>query len=256
MNKIIGIISYLPNETEARKLRYERVVRLFNQIQEFWPDIPILLIKQNWKMTKIPVVKNTLIKKNYPEPLGILGARQELERQFLALEEQFDYLILFDDDAIIEETEPSGAKKYIEEIDKHPDGFCFLQYASAQLSGCAISRFIIKKEPMVSVSAENNEAYEDTLYSNLLHYKYSEREFINGGINCTQFQKKDEIAPSTWSENKTGKDYQVLTKNTYQIVDYIKRHKELPKNIKQIIQNNKPKAKKKHTYLDLDYLGL
>ena len=104
---------------------------------------------------------------------------------------------MFDDDAIIEETEENGAKKYIEEIDKHKNGFAFLQYEAAQLNGCVISKYIYDIEPMVSVDPQKDEGYEDTIFSNLLHYKYPRSEFELTGIKCTQFQNKSEPAKST-----------------------------------------------------------
>ena len=71
---------------------------------------------------------------------------------------------MLDDDAIIELENDDVAKEYIEEIDKHKDGFCFIKggsnkynpYADSQLNLCAISRYIYEKEPIPNIDALKN----------------------------------------------------------------------------------------------------
>jgi hypothetical protein len=117
-------------------------------------------------------VKHTIIHKF--DKLGILGARKMLRTKFL--ESKYDYLIMCDDDIVLKPEIENAPKKYLEELDKHPEGFSFVKYGWS-LTFCAISRFIYKKEPMVDVDPEKNEGYEDMVFPLLLHYKYPKNEF-------------------------------------------------------------------------------
>ena len=126
--------------------------------------------------------KNKQIIKKYPE-LGILGARKKLREEFLALE--YDYIIMFDDDAIIKCNNDHVHLDYIAEVEKHPQGFCFIHggankyhpYIGAQLNLCAISRFIYEHEDMVPVDPQKKEGFEDGIFACLLHYKWGSYEF-------------------------------------------------------------------------------
>ena len=57
-------------------------------------------------------------------PLTILGARHVLRKKFL--DADYDYIIMLDDDAVIQLDYPEAANEYLAEIDKHPEGFCFV----------------------------------------------------------------------------------------------------------------------------------
>lgn len=253
ITKCFGIISWLPDEEPARQQRKDRINRLISQIERFWPNIDILIIAQNWKDFNCQAVSNKLVIRKYTEGLGIVKARKTLFEEFLKL--SYDYIILFDDDAIIKETVQNGAKKFIGCIDSAASGFGFLQYKAAQLNGCAISRQIIEKEPMVDVNPQKNEAYEDTVYSNLLHYKYSNLEFKLDGIICTQFRNKTETAPSTWARGTH--DWSTLGYNTGKIVDFIKTNHNFPKNWRSFCRESTiGLTKGKKTFIGLDYFGL
>lgn len=254
MKNCIGIISWLPNEPKDRRQRLGRVNRLLNQIADFWPDIDILLITQNWKAQAIPKTANNIARVDFKEGLGILKARKTLREEFL--KRDYDYLIMFDDDAIIEETEKDGAKKYIDELEKHKDGFTFLQYKEAQLNGCAISKHIYKSEPMVNVDPQKDEGYEDTIFSNLLHYKYSKNEFTAVGIKCTQFRNSKEPVKSTWANG--NHKYAIIWRNTAKIIDHIKKHGEFPDNWRSFCDLPDDAKNKKKTFLGYGnkYYGL
>jgi len=100
-----------------------------------------------------------------------------LREEFLRL--GYDYIIMFDDDAIIKCDDAKAHLDFIKEIDKHPQGFCFIHgqnskyhpYIGAQLNLCAISRFIYEQEPMVNIDPQKNEGYEDSIFACLLHHK-------------------------------------------------------------------------------------
>jgi len=197
LSKVFGLVSYIPDTDPARKLRIERLDRAFKQITDIFPDANFLVIAQNWKNYEVPEsVKNINVFKY--DKLGILGARKKLREHFLQL--GYDYLIMCDDDIILKTELKNAGVDFMIQIDKHPDGFMFLQYDAAQLNLCAISRYVYEHEPMVDIDPQKNEGYEDTIFSRLLHYKYKDREFFSiPGIRCTQFLNKEEKAPSTWA---------------------------------------------------------
>ena len=231
MKKCFGIISYFPWEQPERKQRQDRLDRLIRRLSDLWPDIPIMIISQQWKYYNLDKkCKNEVIRFDYGK-LGILGARQTLRKHFL--ESAFDYIIMLDDDALFELDNNNVAQEYINEIDNHPDGFCFLQYANSQLNLCAISRYIYEQEPIPNIDPQKSEGFEDRIWATLLHYKYPDKEFdAPKGIRCVHFKNPVEVVPSTWaSEQKYN--WKQLRSNTAEIVDYITKNKELPKKWKK-----------------------
>lgn len=247
MKKVFGIPSWLPDVEPARSLRIERINRLFKQLDYLWPDIDILVIAQNWKDFKPIETKNKQIIKHYPE-LGILGARKQLREEFLSLD--YDYIIMFDDDAIIKCDDDHAHLDYIAEVEKHPNGFCFIPgsdskyhpYIGAQLNLCAISRFIYENEPIVEIDPQKKEGFEDSVYSCLLHHKWAKYEFLPPKtIRPIQFMNPNEKAPSTWFEEarKTG-SITIAHRNTHKLNEYIYIHKKLPENYRNMLEKPKP----------------
>ena len=239
LKKVFGIISYFPWEQPARKQRQDRLDRLLKQLGTYWADIPVMIISQQWNYYNPATwCKNKIIRYDYPK-LGILAARQELRKHFL--ESNFDYLIMFDDDAIIETT-LSLAVQYIQNIEQHPQGFCFIKgkgsspytdYADSQLNLCAISRWIYEKEPIPNIDPQKSQAFEDRIWSTLLHFKYADKEFdAPEGLKCTHFKNPNETAPSTWSNEKRYQ-WKEMREMTRKIEEYISKNKELPVWIQQ-----------------------
>jgi hypothetical protein len=224
LSKVFGIISYMPDREPDRSQRIERFERLLKQLTEFWPTVDIMVISQNWKDYS---PKQSIINFSYPK-LGIIKARHTLRERFL--ESKFDYLIMFDDDAIIQCVDKDSPKKYLDLIDNNPNGFMFLQYETSQLNGCAISKHIYGLEPMVNIDAEKSEAFEDVIFSWLVHTKYPNKEFKCDFIKCTHFKNPNETAPSTWAR-EGKKDWKKLRYRTVEIKQYISTHKKLPPNI-------------------------
>lgn len=239
LKKCFGIISWLPNDKENRYLREERLNRLLKQLDQIMPEIDILLIAQNWDNFIPFKTRNKQIIRTY-EPLGILGARKTLRKEFLKL--NYDYIIMFDDDAIIEYDNLNLIKNYLNLIEKNPKGFSFVKgqnspynpYAGAQLNLCAISRYIYEKEDMVDLDPQKGEGFEDCVFATLLHHKYSNLEWdVPDGLKCIQFQITGEKAKSTWwddCENKAN-----LLGRTNAVCKYISEHKDLPPNLSQFI---------------------
>jgi len=249
LKKCFGIPSWLPEKEPDRSLRIERINRLFKQLNDFWPEVDILVIAQNWKTFKPIKTKNKQIIKNYPE-LGILMARKKLREEFLKL--NYQYIIMFDDDAIIKGDTPQVYQEYMKELDKYPQGFCFIHggcnryhpYIGAQLNLCAISRFIYEKEPMVDIDPQKKEGFEDSIYACLLHYKYAQYEFNPPkGIQPIQFNNPNEKAPSTWAAKakESGNMGQMRT-NTSRLQAYIAEHKDLPPNYRSWVEKDKTKS--------------
>ena len=249
-----GICSYFPWEQPARKERQDRLDRLVKQLSDLWPDIPIMVISQQWKWyTLDKKCKNQVIRYDFPK-LGILGARTTLREKFL--ESDFDYLIMFDDDAIIE-NKGNAYKLYIDEISKHENGFCFIKgngsspytpYADSQLNLCAISRYIYEREPIPNIDPEKSQAFEDRVWSTLLHFKYADKEFdAPEGIRCNHFKNPNEKAPSTWS-NQQKYNWKQLRQTTKDIEKYISENKELPD---WDLLNGKKKDKDGNHYIQL-----
>ena len=242
MKICFGIPSWLPDKEPNRSLRKERINRLFKQLNDLWPEVDILVIAQNWKEFKPIETTNKQIIKKYPE-LGILKARKVLREEFLKL--NYDYIIMFDDDAIIKCSTNYANLDFIAEIEKHPQGFCFIHggynkyhpYIGAQLNLCAISRFIYEREPMVDIDPQKKEGFEDSIYACLLHHKWGKYEFEPPTtIRPIQFNNSKEKAPSTWHDEarKTG-GLLVMRENTSKLQKYISEHKDLPKNYREML---------------------
>ena len=217
MKKVIGIVSWLPDNEEARTQRIDRLERLFKQLDIYFKDVPIMIIAQNWKDYKLPNSLNANV--FYYSKLGILKARKTLREKFL--ESNYDYLIMCDDDCIIEST-VEATKNYLDEMDNHPNGFCFIQYDAAQLNLCAISRYIYEREQMVDVDPQKNEGFEDLIWSCLLHYKYSDLEFHITGVKHIQFNNPNESAPSTWA-NDEKRNWDMMLKRSNRYIEEFKK---------------------------------
>lgn len=207
-----GVPSWLPSKEPARGQRIDRLNRMFHQVHDLFGDVEWIVIAQNWQGYRPPeFIKDKYIIRR-PQ-LGILGARKELRSEFL--KSGFDYIVMLDDDCIIE-SKKEDCSRYVDEIQKHPDGFCFLQYENAQLNLCAISRSIYQREPMVNINAQKDDGFEDIVFAYLLHYKYPDNEFHVEGIRCTQFQNQNEVAPSTWADSTHDYD-ELRRKSMYHI---------------------------------------
>ena len=261
LKKCFGIPSWLPEKEPDRTQRKERINRLFKQLNNLWPDIDILVIAQNWKDFEPIETTNKQIIKIYPE-LGILKARQTLREEFLKLD--YDYIIMFDDDAIIETTNNAHIE-YMNLLDKNPNGFCFMPgknsqyhpYCAAQLNLCAISKYIYNKEPMVNIDPQKNEGFEDSIFSCLLHHKYSKLEFKPPvDIKCTQFLNTKEQAPSTWAR-QCIRPFNRMIRDTNIIQAYIVKNKDMPANPQELIQKTLDEQNKKSkSYIGSPYVGL
>lgn len=220
LKKCFGIISWFPDELTHREQRLNRLNKTFKHIIDlFGEDIEFLIIAQNWQDYEVPeFVKHTIIHKF--DKLGILGARKMLRTKFL--ESSYDYLIMCDDDIVLESLVDDAPKKYLEELDKHPEGFSFIKYGWS-LTFCAVSRWVYSRVEMVDIDPEKNEGYEDVTFPWLLHYKFPLKEFKTNHLikflqNTAEYKKEHK---STW-EGK-GVSYRELKSKTNTYVNNFKR---------------------------------
>lgn len=219
LKKCFGIISWFPDEEPYRNQRLNRLNQTFEHLTNlFGNDIEFLIIAQNWKDYKIPkFVKHTLIYKF--DKLGILGARKMLRKKFL--ESKYDYLIMCDDDIVLKAETENAPKKYLETLDKYPEGFSFVRYGWS-LTFCAISKYIYSREDMVDIDPEKNEGYEDMVFPLLLHYKYPKNEFKTSHLfsfhqHEVKFKKNHK---STWMNSELN--YQDIKTKTDRYIEQLK----------------------------------
>ena len=175
---VFGIISYFPDD---QKLKYIRVMRLNQLIKaiDLLFNVPIMIIAQNWSGVSLQegTTRQPLIIHNYKEGLGINRARQVLREKFL--ESDFNYLIMADDDCVLYGTQ-KRAQEYLEEMKKHPDGFC--EYKPALLKLFAISKSCYELIKIPNGGADNKDPamrfFEDMYICRCLKRHYPERRFI------------------------------------------------------------------------------
>lgn len=204
LKKVFGIISYFPdNDTayhiETRKERSRRFRELLFKLEELWSDVDIMVIAQNWQDFELPEIKNKIIVYSY-DKLGILKARKELRKRFLASD--YEYLIMLDDDAIITAEKP---QEYMLLLDSHPEGFAALRKRGAPLNLCAISRYIYNQIDMPNTDPEKSEGFEDNIFVAMCFNKFPDKSFIvpEGLVTESSFRYEGPGAcPSTWAKEK------------------------------------------------------
>ena len=240
MKKCFGIISWFPDIEPNRKQRIERLNNTFKElINNFGENIEFLIVAQNWKDYEVPsFIKNKIIFKY--NKLGILGARKTLRKHFL--ESKYDYLIMCDDDIILDFEKGYSGKDFLNDLDKHPKGFGFISYGWS-LTFCAISKYIYEKEDMIDLNPELGEGYEDTGFACLLHYRFPENEFK---INKIKFlQHKGEFHKnhrSTWEATKKATHQQLKFLTDYHVENFKKGIFDLDKAGALNAWKNRPKT--------------
>lgn len=201
MKKIIGIISYLPDNEEIREIRVEKLRSLISKCDELF-NLPIMIVAQNWKDENIGS-KNCEIY-DYPK-LGIVGARRKLRQLFL--NSGVDILIMLDDDCHISGTR-QDAYVYLNEIDEH--GESFGEFRGTQLKLFSIHRNIYSKVDFSDVSPELGEGFEDTIFVEKLRKNFADKRFtFSKTNNYTKLYEDSRGATdenSTWYSNQNLED--------------------------------------------------
>ena len=225
MKVVFGIISYLPDKEPDRSLREERLNRLFKNVKNVFGPVDYLIVAQNWGDYQLPPFVRAKVFR-HEGGLGILKARNELRKRFL--EDGAQWLVMMDDDCIIEEDGPEAGRSFLRMLKaKCGDGFCFRkdekgEYCPSQLNLCAVSRGLYEKEPLLQVDPERNQGFEELIWCNYLHYKYPELEFDVRGLRCTHFKNPNEKAPSTWADNER-RDWQSMLDFSYGAIEEFRK---------------------------------
>ena len=257
--KCFGIISYLPDAETKRSIRIRCLLNLLNFLTEQAMDIPIMIIAQNWKNFSVTDKYKQIKVYNYEKALGILQARRILRQKYL--EQNYDYLIMLDDDAHIVENIDGAFKIYLQNLNVK-DGYCILKpwgqhiktgypelpewyykYSPAQLNLCAVSTKLLKKYDFPDVDPEKLEGFEDLIYSMLLYFKEYSAEIISpNGLVCTQISDSELITASTWfdwsdgSKEQTDKKYLCLMRSI-SLLRYLLIFDKFPENISSFVKN-------------------
>ena len=191
MKICIGIISYLPDDAKKREARVDKLYKLIETCNDIF-KLPFIIIAQNWKGEKFNISANLKII-NYTEPLGIIGARQELRKVFLA--SNYDYLIMLDDDCELTGTYNDGVQ-YIKQIEEHPD--MYGTWNGTLLKLFAISKEMFKQIDFGTGRVENGDYFEDILFVNTLEKKFPTKHFIFNKNGLIEKSNNYNDPNSTW----------------------------------------------------------
>lgn len=193
-SKEIGIISYLPDDTETRFRRELLLVSLIEKCKQLFPKVPIAIIAQNWGHFSV----SGCDVREYGK-LGITGARKELRKVFL--ESGKDVLIMLDDDCVLK---GDSGRKYLSQIDRNPGRYYIFNKSLLKLF--AISRSMMSVVDYPSISPEKGEGFEDRLFVGTLLKEYPSKayQFVDTGITQESESTADPL--STWYSGQDLKD--------------------------------------------------
>ncbi|MCM1323046.1 MAG: hypothetical protein NC218_02570 [Acetobacter sp.] len=206
----IGIISYFPDKEELRNERVYRCRFFFDQLREYFPDVPIIVIAQNWR-NEIDISDNMMVY-SYDKPLTILGARRTLTQKFLFSD--YTHIITFDDDCVLRGGRES-AIKFLAFVGRNQDRY-INQRNLFKLS--VFPRRIFEKYPLPDMQTEKGEGMEDLAYFEIL--RQHERGILDiseTGLSETSEWRYDSY--STYERPSASK----LLKNT---ASYIKKQQK------------------------------
>jgi len=216
MNKIIGIISWLPDNA-FRDVRLTKLTNLMKKCREIFVDVPFILIAQNYSLDEEALIlktapNTTLV--HVEEKLGITGARKYLRNVFL--NSKYDYLIMLDDDCELFGDSNSG-KLYLKQIDENPDRF--YEFNKTLLKLFAIHKDLFEKVDYEDVSPEKGECFEDRVFVNKLRKLYSEKQYIFKKYTLNEKSISTKDVYSTWY---VAQDLKEMLSNTEKKINNIK----------------------------------
>lgn len=124
MSILVGVISYLPNDLDKRKIRLEEHERQLANIVRVLPSSPIILVQQNYEEEDFLRVEEIL---RGTQHLGIVeetgigpaAARNHILKNFYSSE--FDNLLMMDDDVWV--YPHYQVENVLTEVDLHPEKF-------------------------------------------------------------------------------------------------------------------------------------
>lgn len=206
ISKVIGIISYFPDNMEVRNRRKAKLIDLIQTLNALF-KLPIYIEAQSWTsqdVDQIQQYKNITIRRN-EKPLGIVGARNALRNWFL--ESPFDYLIMIDDDSKVM---GSSATAYLKQINEHPDGFG--EFNKSLLKLFAISKTVFKEVAFdENCNPEKGEGFEDRLFVNTLRKKFPDQRFEFKDTGLSEYSISTADPDTTWYNHQ---DLTKMLKNT------------------------------------------
>jgi hypothetical protein len=216
MKVCIGIVSYLP-DNKFREIRYERCKKLISQLNSIF-DIQIIIIEQNYR--DLPLNGENLIEYKFDEKLGIPKARQILRKKFL--ESNFDYIILFDDDAEVIGSYEDG-QLFLKELNDHPN--TFFSQKGGLFCGFCVSRKLFEVIDIPNLNAEKDEGYEDLAFFRIIR-KIVQCDRISIETNL---EFKHNYTKSTWANKENSKNNDLRMQRTLLYIDeQLKKYDKLP----------------------------
>lgn len=208
---VIGIISYFPDK--IREQRQNALINLINKCSVIFPGIDIVVIAQNWK-DFIPHSDTNKFIIYKSGKLGITGARRKLREIFINSE--YDFLIMFEDDNIIEGTKENG-DKYLELMSNNPDGFGIFDWDRGQLWGPCVSKSLFKIVEYPE-DVENGNIFDDTYMSRIFLYHHPQfTDLKESGIKVIENSK---VKSTWWDWNKYNLKQMEL--NTDKLIEHYK----------------------------------
>lgn len=198
MDKVIGIISYLPDTPFKRAKRQELITNLVSKLDELF-NLPIIIVAQNWK--GLTMKSDNCHTYYFDEKLGITGAREKLREIFL--DSAYDYLIMLDDDCELSGDRES-ARQYLQQIDEHPK--MFYEFKTTLLKLFAIHRDIFKEQGFEGVNPENGDGFEDRVFVGKLRERFPNRRYIFRRGTLTEKSTPTKDPYSTWYDDQDLKE--------------------------------------------------
>ena len=214
MKKCIGIISWLPDEPNQRAARLETLKATLESCYKVFPNIPILIIAQNWN-NEVSVSEQCIVFEY--DKLGIVKARKILRLKFL--QSEYDCLIMLDDDCILE----GDATEYLQFIDNNPD-IIVQVFDNWQLKLFAISKHHYAQVDFPNICVENLEGVEDELFIKRCQHLFGNKVVTLKDCKVT-VNMGQTFENSTWKpEVYAHADYLKIVKNTCNVANnYILR---------------------------------
>jgi len=151
----------------------------------------MVIVAQNWN-NEIAVTEDMTVE-SYGLPLTILGARQALCTHFLA--SNYDYLIMFDDDCILEGTSEDG-QRFLNTLSNNPNKYL---KKDNQFKLFAISKNAYERFALPPLGVENGTGIEDMAFFAILKHSAPEDEITGfewDGLKDASVWRNDQA--TTW----------------------------------------------------------
>lgn len=217
LTKCFGIISYLPEDENFRKIRKERLIKLISDLNTYF-KLPIIILAQNWTEDDLNLIyDNNIYVYNYDRGLGVTRARIYLRDKLL--KHNFDAYIFLDDDSELV-TDRVGVNNYLKEIDNHPN--MVGKFKGTYMRFLYISNYMLKimdLDFIKNYESIRGEIWEDFAYLKTYERLYPSKffTFSKKGINeISQTSQRDEY--STWYKSEFGNEQNIM-RNTKNIIN-------------------------------------